>query len=817
VGIYSLSNSNEHYPITIDNYLTIQGVGSLLTILDPEGGSRGISVSGDSVRISGLTIRNSKAPFYPDDKGGGLSVNNASLTLNDVVLTGNQASSGGGIYATNSKLIFKGVSIHDNQASRRGGGIYLYQDCQLEFYATDLSNIYSNQAVISGNDLATNFSFLGGSTYAFSVDTFTVADPSDYFAYPSGSFAVSSVNNVFPQYDADLYVSPAGDDGNTGLTSIEPLKTITHALKSIISSSENQHTIHLAEGTYSSSSNEERFPLYLRDGLSMTGQSSENTNLDGEQLTSLIRIYDHSDVSINDLSLKRATDRAIYSYYSSLELNDLLIEKNNADRGAGIYLLGTNLSLSGVTIRYNSGGGLYLGSSTHVVFDPVKRCNIYLNETGDGIGQDIASYQFNEVVNVILDTCTQKYPTLETAAPLEKFSFDILNGIVPQIAHDIYVSPEGNNENSGTSSEDPLQTLSLALDLIYANAENPRKIYLADGVYSPTLTNEIFPLVGKNNVSITGESVENTILDGDSLSRLIALDEISEFKVESLTIRNGYESRGGAISCINSAPVFQSILFLQNRSVVAAGVLEQQESSPVFINCSFVANSSDAGATGVTVFNSPSYPVFINSLVWENGLIPIYAGAGQIILVNTLIERGEASVLGFSQWFGQTIDADPQFVGGEPFSYHLSSSSPGINAGTAFFELDGDTLLNLTIDDFTGDAPDIGALESPYLVSVRPEIQTPYEYSLYQNHPNPFNPSTTISYEIPSASEVTIKIFDLRGREVWSSTENHLNSGKYSFTWWGQDSRGLALGSGVFVVQMRTREYMATRKILLLK
>jgi hypothetical protein len=60
--------------------------------------------------------------------------------------------------------------------------------------------------------------------------------------------------------------------------------------------------------------------------------------------------------------------------------------------------------------------------------------------------------------------------------------------------------------------------------------------------------------------------------------------------------------------------------------------------------------------------------------------------------------------------------------------------------------------------------PDIS--EPPNAVDEKPKAELPISYELEQNHPNPFNPSTTIAFALPKLSEVTLKIFDASGREV---------------------------------------------------
>jgi len=113
-----------------------------------------------------------------------------------------------------------------------------------------------------------------------------------------------------------------------------------------------------------------------------------------------------------------------------------------------------------------------------------NRCNIYLNNTKNrSNGSDIYS---NTNTNVIVDTFTVSNPTDFHAAPIENFTFDILQGLQDQINADLYVSPSGLNTNTGLTIDNPLQTIQYACSVIFADSLNHHTIHLAEGTYSPS-------------------------------------------------------------------------------------------------------------------------------------------------------------------------------------------------------------------------------------------------------------------------------------------------------------------------------------------
>ncbi len=121
------------------------------------------------------------------------------------------------------------------------------------------------------------------------------------------------------------------------------------------------------------------------------------------------------------------------------------------------------------------------------------------------------------------------------------------------------------------------------------------------------------------------------------------------------------------------------------------------------------------------------------------------------------------------------------------------------------------------VRDFDGDlrnsvAPYKGADEGnvPLLVSSEPVIVR--KYDLLQNFPNPFNPSTTIRFEIPRSEFVTLKVYDIMGREVTSLVNQKLEAGAHEITLHGE-----LMSSGVYFYKLQSGDFAQTRKMTLLK
>lgn len=101
------------------------------------------------------------------------------------------------------------------------------------------------------------------------------------------------------------------------------------------------------------------------------------------------------------------------------------------------------------------------------------------------------------------------------------------------------------------------------------------------------------------------------------------------------------------------------------------------------------------------------------------------------------------------------------------------------------------------------------------IYSNAPEL--PVDYSLAQNFPNPFNPSTKIRFSVPQTSEVSIKIFNMIGEEVATLYYGQVNRGTMEVVWNGKNSSGYSMPSGAYVYRMKAGNFVQSKKMMLIK
>jgi len=162
----------------------------------------------------------------------------------------------------------------------------------------------------------------------------------------------------------------------------------------------------------------------------------------------------------------------------------------------------------------------------------------------------------------------------------------------------------------------------------------------------------------------------------------------------------------------------------------------------------------------------------------------------------------------------------------EVFLYYDENQVPGPEYTLHLLQWENFTWVDVTSTVDIG-ANRIGGMVSsltPFVIAS-PEGITPVgdapasaRAALHANVPNPFNPITTIQYDVPAAgADVTIDVYDVHGARVRTLVNTHRPSGTYSVQWNGEDDRGGRAVSGVYFYRMTAGAFVETRKMVLLK
>ncbi len=88
---------------------------------------------------------------------------------------------------------------------------------------------------------------------------------------------------------------------------------------------------------------------------------------------------------------------------------------------------------------------------------------------------------------------------------------------------------------------------------------------------------------------------------------------------------------------------------------------------------------------------------------------------------------------------------------------------------------------------------------------------------LQDNYPNPFNPETTICYNLAKDQQVTLVIYNIKGQKVKTLVNNHQDAGNHNIVWSARDDNNKSVASGIYFYQLRSEDYVSTNKMILLK
>jgi 6-phosphogluconolactonase (cycloisomerase 2 family) len=93
----------------------------------------------------------------------------------------------------------------------------------------------------------------------------------------------------------------------------------------------------------------------------------------------------------------------------------------------------------------------------------------------------------------------------------------------------------------------------------------------------------------------------------------------------------------------------------------------------------------------------------------------------------------------------------------------------------------------------------------------------PTEFALHENYPNPFNPTTTLRFDLPEVSSITLTIYNMLGQKVRTFNMHSTPAGYHTITWDATNDYGEQVGAGVYLYQLQAKDFIKTRKMVLLK
>jgi PKD repeat protein len=293
---------------------------------------------------------------------------------------------------------------------------------------------------------------------------------------------------------------------------------------------------------------------------------------------------------------------------------------------------------------------------------------------------------------------------------------------------------------------------------------------------------------------------DNTATD---LGAAIELLDVMDITISGNLIANN-TSTGltCGISMINSYPNISNNIIVNNSANTAGAFSIKQNSAPVITNCTIAHNTGVNGA--FLLFNSQ--PTIINSIIQSDGNVFAVIASTPTVLYTCLSGgyTGEGN-----------IDEDPMFMvpsagsgsgfDGMTADWQLADGSPCIDAGDP----------NPVYNDLDGTQNDMGAygwngFPEYNFTDSQPHQITPHVSSL-KAYPNPFNPQTSISFDLADETQIILDVYNVKGEKLETIATGSRSAGTHNITWQANEN-----ASGVYFFRLQTdNQEIFTRAILL--
>jgi len=179
-------------------------------------------------------------------------------------------------------------------------------------------------------------------------------------------------------------------------------------------------------------------------------------------------------------------------------------------------------------------------------------------------------------------------------------------------------------------------------------------------------------------------------------------------------------------------------------------------------------------------------------------------------ILDTMLVEGSSFTLSASvggsanqyQWF-----LDEILISGAEDSAYIINSFAASDTGSYTCEITNTIVTGLTLTS----RPIKLSLDVGTDINSE-QVGLPKDYFLYANYPNPFNPTTTIKYDLPKAGKVNLSLYNLKGQKVMEMVNENRSAGSYNYT-----LNATSLASGIYFYRINAGGFTATRRLLLIK
>jgi len=338
----------------------------------------------------------------------------------------------------------------------------------------------------------------------------------------------------------------------------------------------------------------------------------------------------------------------------------------------------------------------------------------------------------------------------------------------------------------------------------YSTEEDPVHSYEESGLFEVSMI-----AFGPADADTAYATIE--VLDPEPV--ITAIEDVPDDQGEQVYVRftrSGHDTDGPRSTETYAIERDDDGVWTTVASGVAYGADSYQFLAPTLRDSSDV----DSGLTEFRVIAGMNEGTFISDPAWGYSVDNIAPGAPTGFHLNW---TPEASILNWDE----SADEDFQYFKiyrGESEDFEPTEENlVHMTAETSWIDTDPDHGIYYKLSA-VDDAGNEGDPVNPEIVTDNPEMPYRDRFALYPCMPNPFNPSTTILFDLPSeGGQVSLKIYDVEGRLVRELLDGHLNGGRHSVEWKGQNDFGAGVVSGIYFYRLDGDGFSETRKMSLLK
>ena len=688
------------------------------------------SIVHTNVTIDGFTIMNDRYNYYIVSEGGGINFTLSGGTIkNNIIKNCTALYAGGGIYLDGGMLAPQSFytdvhleynMIYDNFAYKGGGGMFVAYRNNLTFSQNNRNSIFDNissdgRDILFGWAASDTTIYLDmGSRIITQLDYFFIGNQQHTYDYEiTTAFPLDILQESIPRIEGnEIYVSPDGDDSNSGLSWDSPLKSLDRAACLMAYPTAEFRTIYLSPGIYSQETGT-KFPISLPKNVNLIGAGENMTIFDGGGEPLMISIKrPFTNNKISSMTIKNysgGNNVGIVELYGGTYHVDNIKFTNNGTQWAIFGRFVNDLFLENIVIMDSNSASFYFEQIENIQMSNIIINNLYDNWTW---GPNI---WFAHIQNIVVNylSITNCYNT----------------------DHQKILSASWRSEN-------PPDEIG---HYIFNN------VLFANNVgYGNPQWMEYEPLIKLNSYSII-------LLSNWTI-------------VNNVGAQNSLAASNRAFTSINNSIFYNPDI---------NGPNEISGANEIYNTLIFKATPMEGGWY---------YPQAVESLL---AVSPEFVGM-----------------------FDETITPDM------PEYYQLHETSPCIDSG-----MEDVSHLGLPAMDLAGNQRiwnnriDMGAFEfgsEPY-VSIKDPIVPPVLGFHLTNYPNPFNPSTTISFTLSHSENITLNIYNIKGQLVRTLLNDKKEAGRYSIIWDGVDEKKNNVSSGIYFYRLETSCKTETKKMLLMK